>query len=293
MYKYLKSIAVFIAVAETGAFNRAALKLGLKASVISHHINKLEAHLGTTLIYRTTRNITLSDQGKALYDRAHLLYQDTESIIDQLSASSYQPKGSLRISLPQFVPDKRIEKAIWSFCKKYQNINVALQYTDEQVKLPNNEIDVAIRIGKQSDSILMTKQLSSVEHILVAAPFLLSKHPYIESPEQLVLLNKISMHSLSDNLKLTRNAKQLDLDFTPSKVTLNSINAALAATVEGFGFADLPPALCESALKSGQLIRLLPDWHLPKLPISATYSGKALHNSLITLLLAHINDAFK
>jgi DNA-binding transcriptional LysR family regulator len=290
MYKYLKSIAVFIAVAETGAFNKAAIKLGLKASVVSHHINKLEAHIGTTLIYRTTRSLTLSDQGKALYESVHLLYQDTQSLIDQLSANSNQPKGILRISVPQFIPDQRIEKALWSFCKTYPDINVTLQYTDEQVKLPNDDIDIAIRIGRQTDSILMTKNLSHVEHILVVSPALLQKHSSIENPEHLMQIEKINLQCASNKLVFSKGSTKKTLEFTNSNLTLNSINASLNAAIEGFGFADLPPALCESAIQRGQLIRVLADWNLPKLPIGATYSGKALHNSLITLLLSHIAD---
>lgn len=287
----MKSLAVFIAVAQTGAFNKAAQRLGLKPSVISHHINKLEAHLGTRLIYRSTRQLSLSAQGRELYESTHLLFEGSQRVITQLSANSEEPRGTLRISLPQFVPDPVIEQAIWHFHKKYSNIELSLNFTDEPVHLPSNEIDLAIRIGQQNDSTLMTKQLSFVEHILVISPLLLdSSISEITAPEQLIHLPRI--HLNCTNKALTLNHQQIVQEITPVSphITMNSIHAAFNATIAGIGFAELPPALCKQALQSGQLVRLLPNWRLHKLPICATYSGKALHNSLIKLMVSHIDE---
>lgn len=294
MYKHLKSLAVFVTVAQTGAFNKAAKKLDLQPSVVSHHINKLEAHLGTRLIYRSTRQLNLSEQGEALYHSTQTLFQSTENVIAQLSANSNEPRGLLRVSLPQFVPDPKIEQAIWSFHQKYPHIELSLDFTDEQVKLPSNHIDLAIRIGKQSDSNLMTKQLSAVEHILVASPaFLASKAEDLSSPDQLLKWPCINLGCSGKALILTKQPAQIEVAAVPSGLTVNSINAALNAAIAGIGFTDLPPALCEHALETGKLVRLLPDWQLPTLPICATYSGKVLHNSLIKLLLVHIEQTLE
>ncbi len=291
MYKHLKSLAVFIAVAQTGAFNKAAQKLGLKPSVVSHHINKLEAHLGTCLIYRSTRQLSLSEQGKALYQSSHSLFEDTESLFAQFSSNSNEPRGLLRISLPQFIPDPKIEQAIWSFHEQYSNVELMLNYTDKQIQLPSSDIDLAIRIGRQTDSSLMTKKLSFVEHILVASPLLLAgQDSAISAPEQLAHLQRIKLNCTGKTLILTQLKDRKEIKPLESRVTVNSINAALSATIAGIGFADLPPALCQQALKNGQLIKLFPEWRLTRFPICATYSGKALDNSLIKLLLVHIEQ---
>lgn len=290
MYQHLKSLAVFVAVAECRAFNRAAKQLGLQPSVVSHHIRKLESHLGVALLYRTTRKVALSAQGEILYQSVRELYSGCEQSMALLSDNDQPPSGKLSIAVPQFIPCPRLQQALWHFIASYPQIQVRLNYADQLSALPDADIDIALRIGQQRDSSLRSVKLSEVRHILVAAPDLIGQPiSTISQVSQLPFIG-LSCHSLRD-LTLHSQTQEKILKRPHLRLEVDSINAALAAAIAGIGAADLPPTLCQQALDSGQLIELLPQWQLPVLPISATWSGEARRNSLIRHFLAHIQQS--
>jgi len=100
MYKELSAIAIFVAVAEEGGFSKAADKLGVTNSVVSHHVSRLEERLGVTLLYRSTRQVSLSDQGRAFYEVASVALKSIEQAAVDLTAETTDPSGSLNIAMP-------------------------------------------------------------------------------------------------------------------------------------------------------------------------------------------------
>ncbi len=290
MIKQLHGIAVFVAVADTGAFNKAADRLGLSTSVVSHHISRLEQQLGTTLIYRSTRKLALSEQGRTLYETARQLLDGTEDVLHQITASNTQPAGTLRVTMPAFMPDPAVEIAIMNFVRRYPDIDVSLAYEDKRANLPNDDLDLAIRVGQPSDSMLHTQRLTSIRHVLVATPDLVQQYGPLSHPNDLTNLPFINHESAPNFVTLINNSSTHHLEPDHISLRVNSIHAAQLAAETGIGLADLPITVCAEALKAGRLVHVLPDWEIPEFPVVALWSGKARRNSLIKLMLTHITS---
>lgn len=290
MYKHLQSIAAFVAVAETGAFNKAAKKLGVNSSVVSHHVTRLEDHLGSTLIYRTTRKLTLSQQGRVLYKAAKGWMDGTQQAIDWIMDDQEEAAGALRIALPAFIPDPRIDRALHLFAELHPNVALTLNYSDQVANLLDEKIDLSIRIGTPPDSCFMRRRLSDIDLILVASPRLLVHYGTPHHPDDLSEMPFVLMGGPADDITLRSNSEIVNVSTQNCQIETNSVYGAQAAAKSSLGVASLPAPLCESALSQGTLVRLLPSWQLPSLTLQAIWPEKPWRKSLTTRIVKHLVD---
>ncbi|WP_170576074.1 LysR family transcriptional regulator [Ruegeria atlantica] len=293
MYQHLQSIAAFVAVAETGAFNRAADRLGVKPSVVSHHISKLEDYLGATLIYRTTRKLSLSEHGRILFEASRTWMDHTGNALEQIMDAQNEAIGALNVALPTFLPDPRIEAAILNFIKIHPNVSIALNYSDRIADMLDDHIDLSIRVGTPSDSSFITRKLSVVSHALVASPDLLVRCGTPETPQQLEEMPFVAMNSFGDSVILERDGEEVEAHFRTSQIFTNSIIGALSAAENGVGFAIMPPALFEDAVAAGKLVKLLPQWSLPTWIVQAIWPDTSRRVTLTRRLVDHIATSLK
>lgn len=277
-----------MAVAETGAFNKAAAKLGINASVVSHHVSKLEDFLGSTLIYRTTRKLSLSPQGRTLYEAGRLWIDGTADALDRIRDAQEEAIGALRVTLPAFVPDPRIEDAILAFARMHPNVSLSLNYSDSVSDLLEDSFDLSIRIGNPPDSSFRRRKLIEIPHILVASPEFLAIQGTPESPGELGSLPIVYMKGSTDNLRLMRGSDVQEIQAESAQIETNSIFGAFAAAKRGLGIAGLPVALCEQSLASGKLVRVIPQWQLPKLTVQAIWPDASRRESLTKRLINHV-----
>ncbi len=293
MYQHLQSIAAFVAVAETGAFNKAADRLGLKPSVVSHHVSKLEDYLGATLIYRTTRKLSLSEHGRILFDASRNWMDHTGNALEQIMDAQTEAIGALNIALPTFLPDPRIEAAILNFIKIHPNVSIALNYSDHVADMLDDHIDLSIRVGSPTDSSFITRKLSVVSHVLVASPELLVRCGIPESPQQLEEMPFVAMNSFGDSIILERDGEEVEVQFRTSQLFTNSIIGALSAAENAVGFAIMPPALCEDAVAAGKLVKLLPQWAPPTWTVQAIWPDTSRRVTLTRRLVDHIATSLR
>lgn len=285
MIKYLQSLAVFAAVVETGAFNKAARKLDLTASVVSHHVSKLENHLGVTLLYRSTRTLSLTDDGRKVYDAARRIVSAADEALDLIADASDEPVGALRVSMPAFVPIGGLEPAIWAFVARHSGVALSIHYSDHPVDLIAEGYDLAFRVGHPRDSSLQMKRIAETALRLVAAPALLARQGTPKVPEDLAELDFIALDGLPETLSLVRGKETVKVRPLSYRIMVDSIHAAHSAAKAGIGAMPLPPALLAGARETGELVDVLPQWKLPALPIYALWPAKARRNSLMRRLL--------
>ena len=293
MYKHLQSIAAFVAVAETGAFNKAADKLGVQASVVSHHVSKLEEYLGATLVYRTTRKLSLSEHGRLLFEASRNWMDGTSTILEQIMDAQEEAIGSLNIALPSFVPDRRIEPAIMNFIKLHPHVSMSLNYSDEVADMLDDAFDLSIRVGEAPDSSFLTRKLSSTAHILVASQEFVLKHGAPDNPRGLADLPFVVVEGFGGQLALRRGSEEILYHVNARQLQTNNIYGALAAAQNGIGIANLPIALCEDNLRDGSLVKVLPNWHLPKLTLQAIWPDSSRRVTLTSRLVKHIVSTIK
>lgn len=293
MYKHLQSIAAFVAVAETGAFNKAADKLGVRASVVSHHISKLEDYLGATLIYRTTRKISLSEHGRMLFKASHELMGNTHKTLDQIIDAQEEAIGALRVALPSFTPDPRIEAALLSFINIHPNVSISLFHSDQVADLLDEKFDLSIRVGEPPVSSFLTRKLSVAKHILVASPELLIKYGTPKSPNDLDEIPFVFMEGIGGHFTLKRGDQSVEFSIQNSQIQTNNILGARAAARSGVGIANVPLPLCEKDLSNGRLARVLPQWQLPHFTVHAVWPDTSRRSSLTMRLVKHLAASTK
>jgi DNA-binding transcriptional LysR family regulator len=280
MYRYAQSIVAFVAVGETGAFVKAAKRLGVTPSVISHHISRLEDELGETLVHRTTRKLTLSETGRPLFEAAQKGLEGIELALEQIETGSEDIAGALRIALPAFVPDPSLEDRVMEFALRYPNVAMTLDYTDHIKDLVAEAYDLAIRIGDHSSTGLKRRKIGSVQHLLVATPEFMLRHGSVATPKDLEPLPFVSMGRTGDVFTLTRGRSTQTITLDVSQLQVQSILAAKAGTLAGLGFGNLPANLIADELATGRLQRLLPEWTLPEFAIQVVWSGTSRRRNL-------------
>lgn len=288
MYRYAQSLVAFVAVGETGAFVKAAARLGVSPSVVSHHIARLEEEIGQTLVHRTTRKQTLSENGRKLFETAQKGFRAVETVLNQMEADAEEVAGALKIAMPAFMPDPALESKVMEFALRYPNVAMTLDYTDQSMDLVAEGYDLAVRIGDMPSSSLIRRKITEVAHLLVATPEFLIKHGAVNAPSDLETLPFISMGGGADKFALTQGKKRETIQLEICQIHVQSIFAARSATLAGVGFGNLPGTLVENEVASGQLVPLLPDWDLPKLDVQAVWSESARRGNLIKRLVAFL-----
>ncbi|MBA9030168.1 LysR family transcriptional regulator [Rhizobium leguminosarum] len=286
----LNDIAVFVKVAQYGSFSRAAHSLGMPVSTVSRKVTSLEEQLGVTLLQRTTRKLNLTAQGRAYYNRcseplAHLL--DAEQV---LSETQRKPEGLLKISVPVIFGQEVFYEFVSAFLKAYPKIQVDLFVTNLFLDLIAENIDLGIRFGELKDSTIVAQRLGKSVRYLVAAPDYLKGRVLPLKPEDLkdhqcILLNGRNGEAEWD---LVNGRKTVRLHVS-GPVSSRDFDAVSAFTYRGHGIGLLPSTYCDEQIRSGELIRLLPDWSSEEIFVHAVYPTRRFLPSRLQVFL----DALK
>src|ERR1700733_5504656 len=177
----LTSLTAFVRVVDSGGFSAAARRLNMSTPMISNHVHALEERLGVRLLNPTTRNISLTEAGKAYYDRCTHILADLEQADDIVGALHSTPRGTLRVyTVTSMVPF--VSSVVTEFLKSYPEVNVDLTMGERTVDLIDEGYDVAIRLTPPPDSSLIVRSLATWRHVLCCSPGYLEKH---ERPQQL------------------------------------------------------------------------------------------------------------
>ncbi len=292
VHKELNSIAIFIAVVDEGGFSKAAEKLGLTNSVISHHVSKLEESLGETLLYRSTRQIKLSDKGEDFYAVTSAALKSIEEAASDLNSESDDPSGQLKIAMPAFVPDPKLQELIWEFARQYENVDLKISFSDDQKKLIQDGFDIAFRLGSLESSGMISRKIIDIDLMLIASPKLIAKYKNIVKPKDLTKLDCIALNQLQWRVKLSRGDMHEDIQIHNNRIEVDNIYAARDAAVAGLGLIPLPLGLCQQEINESKLVRVLPEWTISSVPLHAVWSNKARRNSLTRRLLSYLTEHY-
>ncbi len=266
----------FAAVVEAGSFTTAADQLGISKSFVSKQISQLENSLGTRLLHRSTRKLSLTDEGARFYKHCELIVSEAEKAREEMIDSHDNPRGRIRMTLPQSLIISNVGSVLLKFQEEYPEIGLEIVASGVIENLIDEGIDLALRVGQLEDSTLISKKLSQCSFQTVASPQYIKKYGEPNHPSDLTHHNCLIYASSSTGRHWPFRLP------TGEEVTVNIrgnlicndghliIDAALQGRGVGFG----PSFLYQPYIDKGELNLLLPEFSLPPVLISALYPSR-------------------
>ena len=281
----LRAIAIFAEMARQGSFRGAAKVLGLSPSVVSYHVSQLEDHVGTALVYRSTRKLSLTHEGEILYRHARDMLTSAREGLNKVSTDNNEPSGKLTVTLPSALTRAPVNYEIAEFCKLHRGIDVHILYTDVLQDLIANGIDIALRVGDMKDSSLKSKRIGQVERKLVCSPDYWAQQAEPNHPQDLASWHWIKLAMLPSSRSLIHLDKQSEQITFDSHLTVDNVEAMTQFCILGLGLATPPDFLVDEPLTSGTLVEVLQEWQVAPIPLYAVWHANASDNSNIRRLL--------
>ena len=283
MIDYLRHMAIFSYVAENGSFSVAARILGIAPSRVSEAVSKLEQHVGATLLYRTTRKISLTSEGRELYTHVSSMVKNAETGLNVLNAIKIEPSGTINISAPSFISNTPLADAIARFVETHQKTLVSISFTDLDVNPIKDGFDLSIRGGAFDDKGLSKRKLGELERIIVAGSGYVQQHSQPQYPKDLKGWDWITYRHQKRVLQLKSTNGQLTklVIEEQSKLNVDSLDALFAFTKMNLGATVLPMGYAQHGIESGALTRLLKDWQLKPAQYYAVWPESSLQDSLL------------
>jgi DNA-binding transcriptional LysR family regulator len=265
----LTSMAVFVRVAEKGSFAAAARDFALSQTMVANHVRALEAALDARLLDRTTRRHALTEIGTAYLERCRDVLASVEEAGRVAEALRAVPQGSLRISAPVSWGTHRLVPVLGAYMALHPRVRVELSLNDRVVDLGEEGFDCGFRSGDVGDQRLIARPLQSARMLVAASPAYLEKHGTPGTPDDLASHALLGFASWGQEpaLRFERAGETARVQVRGPLVTNNG-QALLAAALADIGIVVQADALLDPALARGELVRLLPDWHLPSRPLN-------------------------
>lgn len=286
----------FVRVAERGNLSAVARELGVGQSTVTRHLRELEEAIGVPLLSRTTRRVTMTDEGSRYYANSVQILRLVEQAGDEARGTRGASAGTIRISCTAAFGVLHVSRLIFAFQDRYPDIGVDLSLTDERVDLVREGVDIALRLGPLTDSSMKLRALGQSRRLLVAAPDYLAARKRPAAPRDLSRHEGIRMSNVaeSDTLALLGpDGKRHAVPFG-GHLRVDHGLAAREALVAGRGIAPAHRWLVDDLLAAGRLAEILPDYALPSVPLSMLIvpgrSGIARVRLLVDFLAEQIGD---
>jgi len=285
----LNEIVVFAKVVQAQSFTAAARALGLPKSTVSRKVSALEERLGTRLLQRTTRTLSLTDAGRAYHVHAARVVSELEEADRAVSSMQGAPRGLLRVTAP--LAFDLLGPIVSSYLVRYPEVDVQMTCTDRVVDLVDEGFDLAVRAGRLADSSLVARQLGAGHNLVVASPRLLARYGAVRRPQDLERLPALVFGAGPERARwrLVREGDEVTVSVTPRFET-NDYGILQEAALAGVGVALLPALRCERAVRQKRLQRLLPAWQSPAVPLQAVYPSTRLLSPKVKSFVDHLQQ---
>lgn len=260
---------IFVKVVQNNSFSRAAEILKMPKSTVSKAITRLERETGTKLMMRTTRSLTLTAAGRGFYDASLGPVLQIEDAQKSLYGHDSILTGLVKLTAPEDLGSFVIAPAIAELSLRHSDLSFELQYTDEVVDLVKDGFDLAVRIGRPSDSTMKLKRIGEVILIPVASPRYLKGKDKIREPMDLTAHSCLSINIQGNAERWTLKSSQGTVHVPiKSKIASNQMTSLIRMALADGGIAFVPSYLCTQHIVDRELVRILPEWSGPAIPAS-------------------------
>jgi DNA-binding transcriptional LysR family regulator len=260
----VNDLVAFIAVANERSFTKAAARLEVSPSALSHTIRGLEGRLGLRLLARTTRNVSTTEAGERLLRAIGPRFDEIESELEALGALRDQPAGTIRISCSDYVADTMLRPRLMPFLRQYPDIKVELVIDNGFTNIVERQIDAGVRLGESLSKDMIAVRIGpDWRFAVVGAPSYFERHSPPVTPRELTDHSCVNIRLPTEGLlyawEFAKDGKELAVR-VDGQFTCNSVLPVLGAALDGLGLAFVPYDLAEAHLASGRLIEVLADW---------------------------------
>lgn len=282
---------VFIDIAQTGSFTATAERLEMSRPMVTRYIEAIEAWFNTRLLHRTTRKVSLTTAGEQCLSNIEQWVDDAEKMLNAIKPH-HELNGKIRIASSMSFGHARLISAITDFMAQHPNVEIDIDLQDTTTDLINNRIDLAIRIAFSPDPALIGKPIAKCFSALVASEPYLSQHDAITEP------NDLSHHSCLGyknfdhhvwHLKQPEDIRSVEVN---CRLTANDATILMQAALKHAGITMQPTYLVKPYLARGELLQVLPQWHLQEMDIYVLYPSRKHLSPTVRALIDFLSDYF-
>ena len=291
----LQAMEVFVQVVDAGSFTRAADTLQLPKATVSTLVQGLEAALSAKLLHRTTRQVTVTTDGAAYYERCLRILSDVRDAEESVSRTRLSPSGRLRVDAPTGLSSEILVPALPNFFERYPDITLELGSSDRPVDLVEEGVDCAVRGGELYDTSLIARRVGVLNFVTAASPIYLRRFGTPQHPREL------SQHRCV-NYFSAKTGKTYDWDFRrgdekidvalPGMIALNDSNAYVQAGLAGLGIIQMTDYLMMQHVLSGRMVQVLPDWTSEPLPVHVVYPQNRHLSAKVRVFVEWVAELF-
>lgn len=268
--------AVFVRVVDAGGFTAAARALDLSKGAVSKYVGRLESRLGTRLLHRTTRRLSLTEAGERFYRRAQAALAELADAELEAADHGTTPRGHLRVSAPTFYGAEILARRLSEFTTRYPAIALDLVLENRLVNLVDERFDVAIRMSAPKDSSLVMRRLSDIPLVVCASPAYLRRHGRPDTPAGLAA-HECLLYLLAPRPRewtfRSENGTPYGLEVRGSFAS-NDDHTLRRAALDGHGILRMPKIFVRGALERGELVQLWPDDACPPVTLAVVYPSR-------------------
>ena len=276
----LLGMRVFARVAELGSFARAADAMDLSRAMASAYVAQLEKHLGTRLLHRTTRRVSVSPEGVVYLDRCKRILSELQAADDELKLARARPQGKLRVDVPVVFGKHLLLPALPRFTARYPEIALEVRFNDRYVDLQAERVDVACRVGPVRDPDLIARKVTTSRFVICAAPAYLARAGLPRTPEEL------RKHRLIGYLR-NDSARPSEWQFRhgtgtrglklPMALAFNTSEPLTLSAMEGQGIVQQVDLLVAKAIADGRLVEILREYSCEGPTLNLVYPRATQH----------------
>ena len=291
----LRAIEVFVSVASRGGFAKAAESLGTSPANVSRYVTDLEAHLGTRLLHRSSRRLSLTESGMALFERGKTILEDVAEAEAVTAAASMKASGRLRINAPLSFGVLHLAPLWPAFMQRHPEVELEVSLIDRVVDIVEEGYDLAVRISRTGSTAHAARKLAASRNVVCASPAYLRKRGRPKTPAEL---------AEHDCIGYTYWATGDDWQFVDVKGADHSVrvrcvmhtnngDTARAAALAGRGVIWQPTFLIGPDLRAGRLVPLLPGYAMPDIDVLAMYPSRRHLSAKVRVMIDFLAEAFK
>ncbi|MEH2511345.1 DNA-binding transcriptional LysR family regulator [Nitrobacteraceae bacterium AZCC 1564] len=285
----LAVMATFVKIVETGSLSAAARAIPTSLTSVSRQVAMLEDRLGTQLLRRTTRSLALTEDGRLFYDHAKTILGEWEDMEFALSSGRAEPTGRLHISAPVLMGKMMLAPMLPPFLARHPSVAIDLLLIDRTINLVEDNIHIAIRVGRLPDSQFVARKLGDVHMVLCAAPDYLSRRGTPQTPDELshhdCLVFSEAPGAAEWSFQFASNRKTVPVS---GRFSANNLETLVSAAISGVGIARVPSWQITGDIAAGRLQRILTTYERPPAPVHMIFQHTKLSSPKIRAFLDYL-----